>query len=46
VNFAARPARTGFSHFPEIILAPKVQHMAGVHTGLFFPKSSRIIVSG
>ncbi len=46
VNFTARSAWTGFSHFPKIILASKFQHMAGIHAWLFFPEIGCIIICG
>ena len=44
VHLAARAAGAYLGHFPEIILAPKEKHVAGIHAGLGAPGIGRLVI--
>ena len=46
VDFTARPAGTGLGHFPEVLLAAKIQHMALHHAGLLQPVAVGFFIRG
>ncbi len=46
VDFAARSARPGVSHFPEVILAAVIQHLIRVDPRLLAPGRGRFFVGG